>query len=168
MADMKGRLRRFSEMDNVDIAEGDPDVRGWDVISNDGREIGEVEDLVVDPEAMKVRCLEVALDKKTYGLDQDRHVLLPIGSAQLDDEDDRVIVDVPSHDAIARLPEFSGEANETEYYRGFGDYGRDAAATRPLPERASGASGSTRRLIRAEEELRIRKHDEDPSHGGGR
>lgn len=45
------------------VADGDPDVRGWAVIGNDGRRIGEVDDLLVDPAAMRVRYLEVRLDR---------------------------------------------------------------------------------------------------------
>jgi len=157
MADIKGNLRRFSDMENVDIAEGDPDPRGWDVVSRDGRELGEVEDLVVDTNAMKVRCLEVSLDKDTFGIDDDRHVLLPLETAHLDPDDDKVIVSTAT-DAIAALPPFSGEAVEADYYRGFGNYGRDRAA---LPaqdtERAAEDWEDTRRLTRAEEELRISK-----------
>ena len=45
------------------ITQGDPDVRGWDVIAADGRRIGEVEDLLVDTDAGQVRFLEVELDR---------------------------------------------------------------------------------------------------------
>lgn len=45
------------------VADGDPDVRGWEVIGSDGRRIGEVDDLLVDTAAMKVRYLEVRLDR---------------------------------------------------------------------------------------------------------
>jgi photosynthetic reaction center H subunit len=44
------------------IAHGDPDVRGWQVLGADGRPIGEVDDLLVDTEALRVRYLDVALD----------------------------------------------------------------------------------------------------------
>ena len=47
---------------NYRIAEGDPDVRGWEVIGADGGKIGEVDDLLVDTHALKARYLEVALD----------------------------------------------------------------------------------------------------------
>ncbi|HJX29551.1 MAG TPA: PRC-barrel domain-containing protein [Thermoanaerobaculia bacterium] len=45
------------------VAEGDPDVRGWDVMDRDGNRIGEVDDLLVDTRALKVRYLEVRLDR---------------------------------------------------------------------------------------------------------
>jgi hypothetical protein len=46
------------------VAEGDPDVRGWDVMDRDGNRIGEVDDFLIDTEAMKVRYLEVRLDRR--------------------------------------------------------------------------------------------------------
>jgi len=151
MADInKGTLRRFSDMSDVDIAEGDPDPRGWEVVTRDGRELGEVEDLVVDTRAMKVRGLEVSLDKDAFGIDEDRHVLLPIETAQLDHDDDKVIVS-SAREAIAALPAFSGDAEEADYYQGFGDYGRN----RPAGERASGSPDEAGRLAWAEDELRI-------------
>jgi len=154
MADMnKGKLRRFSDMSDVDIADGDPDPRGWDVVTPDGSDVGEVEDLVVDTSLMKVRCLEVSLDKDAFGIDEERHVLLPIETAQLDRDDDKVIVS-SAREAIRQLPPFSGDAMEADYYRGFGDYGRTRSAA---PEPASTSSTEPRRLTRAEEDLRILK-----------
>jgi|GEM_PF-2491528 len=51
-----GRLR------NYHVAPGDPDVRGWLVLGADGRRIGEVDDLLVDTEALRARYLDVTLD----------------------------------------------------------------------------------------------------------
>jgi PRC-barrel domain len=50
---------------NYRIAEGDPDVRGWEVLGADGSKIGEVDDLLVDTHALRARYLEVALDLHT-------------------------------------------------------------------------------------------------------
>jgi hypothetical protein len=35
-------LSRLSDLDDYEIASGDPDVRGWKVYSADGKEIGKV------------------------------------------------------------------------------------------------------------------------------
>jgi hypothetical protein len=53
-----GRLRNYR------VAAGDPDVRGWRVLGADGRVIGEVDDILVDTEAMRVRYLDVTLDSE--------------------------------------------------------------------------------------------------------
>lgn len=44
------------------VADGGPDVRGWEVTGSDGRRIGEVDDLLIDPAALRARYLEVRLD----------------------------------------------------------------------------------------------------------
>ncbi|HEY0513164.1 MAG TPA: PRC-barrel domain-containing protein [Thermoanaerobaculia bacterium] len=49
------------------IAEGDPDVRGWRVLGADGKAIGEVDELLVDREALRVRYLDVTLDSSLFG-----------------------------------------------------------------------------------------------------
>ncbi|MEO7962940.1 MAG: PRC-barrel domain-containing protein [Gemmatimonadaceae bacterium] len=72
------------------VAEDDPDIRGWNVRTSDGQEIGRVNDLIVDTEAMKVRYVEIKLDHELVGGDDDRIVLLPIGEARLDDDEDDV------------------------------------------------------------------------------
>ncbi|HYW51219.1 MAG TPA: PRC-barrel domain-containing protein, partial [Gemmatimonadaceae bacterium] len=57
-----GQLAHLKDLD-FKIAEGEPDIRGWDVRGTDGQKIGKVEDLLVDTAAMKVRYIEVHLDK---------------------------------------------------------------------------------------------------------
>ena len=48
------------------IAEGDPDVRGWEVAGGDGLRIGVVNDLLVDTAAGKARYLDIELDPGLY------------------------------------------------------------------------------------------------------
>jgi hypothetical protein len=55
-------LRPLGRLHHYRIAEGDPDVRGWEVFGSDGRKIGEVDDLLVDIQALRARYLDVALD----------------------------------------------------------------------------------------------------------
>lgn len=57
----------LSRLQNYRISEGDPDVRGWEVLGADGRKIGEVDDLLVDTEALRVRYLNVNLDSGLFG-----------------------------------------------------------------------------------------------------
>ena len=53
-------LKPLSELPDYKVEPGDPDPRGWTVISTDGRSLGRVEDLVIDTSAMKVRQLIVS------------------------------------------------------------------------------------------------------------
>lgn len=86
------------DLDEYTVAEGDPDPRGWDVMSSDNQRVGEVKDLLVDVRAMKVRYLDVELDRELIG-EPDRHVLFPVGTARMDDED-RVIVGIDASRAL--------------------------------------------------------------------
>jgi sporulation protein YlmC with PRC-barrel domain len=87
------RVVPLDELRGYEVARGEPDVRGWDVIAGDGRRIGEVDELLVDAAAKKVRFLDVSVDEELVpeALSAQR-ILIPIGSARVADED-RVFVD---------------------------------------------------------------------------
>jgi uncharacterized protein (TIGR02271 family) len=98
----------LDDLDDFEVADDNPDVRGWDVVTSDGRTVGEVDELLVDRSAMKVRYLDVELDKDALGTDDDRHVLIPIGRARLDTDDDRVLVQQISSEQLRTLPPYEG------------------------------------------------------------
>jgi uncharacterized protein (TIGR02271 family) len=100
------RIIPLDELDDFQVAEGDPDVRGWEVFGSDGRLIGEVDDLLVDTAAMKVRYLDVDLDGDLLADDAERHVLIPIGYARLDDDDDQIFVDSLTSTDLSQIPEY--------------------------------------------------------------
>ena len=99
-------LVHLDQLDDYKVADGEPDIRGWSVRTSDGRKLGKVEDLLVDLDAMKVRYMEVELDRKELSLKEDRHVLVPVGTARLNDDDDVVIVSRPSAELVG-LPAYS-------------------------------------------------------------
>lgn len=173
-------LHRFSEMDDVEVAEDDPDVRGWDVVTNDGRDIGEVKDLLVDTTSMKVRCLEVELEGSHFNWNDNRRVAIPVESVRLDEEHDDVVIHGMALDEIGRLDEyrsadysspdsaarFSGVAGET--FGGDPDYSIGTDTSRPEHDRArldrdrdfaSRNVAERDRLTRSEEEVNIGKRD---------
>ena len=61
-AAVPGALVPLRSLPREHLASGDPDVRGWAVLGDDGNRIGDVDDLLVDAEARKVRFLIVSLD----------------------------------------------------------------------------------------------------------
>jgi stress response protein YsnF len=67
---------------NYEIVDGEPNIKGWDVKNELGELIGEVDELLFDPQSRQVRYLVVELDQK-LGLDDDKKVLVPIGIAEL-------------------------------------------------------------------------------------
>ncbi|WP_373065433.1 PRC-barrel domain-containing protein [Gemmatimonas sp.] len=102
------RLVPLKQASDLDVAEGDSDIRGWDLRTKDGQKIGTVEDLIVDTSLMRVRYIEgeVKLDDATQ--ETKRRVLIPIESARLDEEEDDVIITLSLADARA-LPTYDGE-----------------------------------------------------------
>jgi PRC-barrel domain len=100
------RVVPLGQLDDFKVAEGDPDVRGWEVLASDGRKIGEVDELLVDTSAMKVRYLDVDVDGGVMGDGLDRHVLIPIGYARLEQERDCVMVDGLAASDLGGLPAY--------------------------------------------------------------
>ena len=52
------RLVRLSDLGKWDVAEGEPDIRGWEVRTIGGRELGKVKELLVDPDDPRCRYIE--------------------------------------------------------------------------------------------------------------
>jgi uncharacterized protein (TIGR02271 family) len=111
------RVVPLDQLDDFKVAEGDPDVRGWEVVSSDGRKIGDVDTLLVDTAAMKVRYLDVDVEDDLLegSNDQDRHILIPIGYARLDQDDDRIFVDTLNSSDIRTLPAYTHEGLTRDY-----------------------------------------------------
>lgn len=149
----RSRPSRITPLRNLNrhrIADGDPDVRGWEVVGGDGRRIGSVNDLLVDTAEGKVRYLDVQLDPGLYRkgdgeeeqfgastvteylvresisdeenrltadhhLDArhhsgERHVVFPVGHAEVDEESDRVVLPpLTAADAVNLPPYVPGE-----------------------------------------------------------
>lgn len=89
----ENKYNHLEELNGSDyqIVEGEPDITGWAVIDAQGRVIGEVEDVLFDPETRNVRYMIVDLAENELSIDIDKKVLVPIGIAELpelyDDEE---------------------------------------------------------------------------------
>lgn len=81
------------------VSDGEPDIRGWDILTVSGKQLGTVSDLLVDAKAHEVVMLDVDLPGT------DRHTFVPIRVVQIDRER-RVVVmdsaDLPASD-VARI-----------------------------------------------------------------
>ena len=110
--------RRLQELDRSDfeIVEGEPDIRGWDVKNSSGKKIGEVEELLLDAQKKKVRYMVVDLDDNELDLD-DRRVLIPIGLAELDKEEDDVLLRSVTVEQLRALPEYEEDQLDEEVER---------------------------------------------------
>lgn len=110
-------LFRLGELDDYKVAGDDPDVRGWTIFGKDHREIGVINELIVDPDREKVRYLDVVPSKNRPDDIKDHHLLIPIGLARLDREDDRVIVDEIDRNLLNSYPVYRSQevTREHEY-----------------------------------------------------
>lgn len=107
------RLQKLSGSD-FEVVDGQPDIRGWDVKDSEGKQIGDVEELIFDYESRKVRYLVVDLDDNDFDLD-DKEVLVPIGIAELHDSDDDVILPGVTAEQLRALPEYDEDRFDTEH-----------------------------------------------------
>lgn len=101
-------LKPLKELGKLKVADGEPDVRGWNVYTSTGREIGVVDDLLVDTDAGEVVMLDVDLKRN------DRHTLAPVRAAWIDHSTRRVIIDAAEVKDPDELPSFSRSARMTD------------------------------------------------------
>ena len=99
-------LRRLRDLSDFEVADSNPDVRGWAVRGSDGQALGTVYELIVDPEALKVRYLDVELDARFHINEHESHILLPIGAASVDAEGDNVFVPALSARSVLDYPPY--------------------------------------------------------------
>jgi len=90
-------LVALSTLGSWKVSEGEPDIRGWDVRTVSGRQLGSVHDLLVDPNASEVVLVDVDLPGT------DRHTFVPIRVVQIDRARRLVLMD------SADLPESDPE-----------------------------------------------------------
>ena len=99
-------LRRLRDLPDLEVADNNPDVRGWTVRGNDGQALGVVFELIVEPKAMKVRYLDVELDARFHINEYENHILLPIGVAALDTDDDNIFVPMLNTESVLSYPHY--------------------------------------------------------------
>lgn len=118
------RLVRLSELTAYKVADGEPDIRGWEVRTISGRQLGEVAELLVDTDAGEVVMLDV--DVRNSG----RHSFAPVRAAMIDrtarvvrlDTGDLQDKDLPSLTGTESGDEERREFAEG-YERAYGDRG---------------------------------------------
>jgi uncharacterized protein (TIGR02271 family) len=124
-----------------------------------------VDELLVDQEAMKVRYLDVDVDKELRGDDKDKHVLIPIGYAVLNRDEKRISVNEISTDQVRGAPAYAGridpqyESTLNAYYGAGAGAGTSGLGMARDTERPHGASGEERMTL-SEEEMDISRRQE--------
>jgi photosynthetic reaction center H subunit len=92
LAEVPPRIAPLSQLDDYEVADGYPEIRGWQVRDAADRPIGRVHDLLVDVGELRVRYLDVELGSKFARTEADRRVLIPVESADLDGTGDQVLL----------------------------------------------------------------------------
>ncbi|SNC77448.1 PRC-barrel domain-containing protein [Hymenobacter gelipurpurascens] len=108
-------LRRLRDLSEFEVADGSPDVRGWTVRGSDGKPFGEVFELIVEVDALKVRYIDIELSASLHINERDRHILLPIGVAAIDEEGDNVFVPSLTSESVLDYPPYNEIQITREY-----------------------------------------------------
>jgi hypothetical protein len=126
------RLVRLSDLGKWDVADGEPDIRGWEVRTVGGRELGKVKELLVDPDAGEVVMLDVDLTGshahslvplRIVEIDRPRRIVR-MDSADLTPEEQAAVADATGDEATER------ERSARERTRTWADTGRVKYASR--------------------------------------
>jgi len=112
---IESHLTRLSDMTDYEVADRDPDVRGWKVFSAEGVKFGKVDDLIVDPDQMKVRYLDIEVDEGVEGVSEERHLLVPVGVATVDAKEDKVFIQTVQTVSLLKTPPYKGGAITRDY-----------------------------------------------------
>jgi photosynthetic reaction center H subunit len=113
----RDELVPLSEMKKFKVADEHRDIRGWRVLTSDGIRLGEIKELIVDRDAMKVRYMDVALNKDLFEREVDRRVLIPVGLARLMGDDKRVLLENTTTSELLRLPPYAPGPITRDYER---------------------------------------------------
>src|SRR5215217_4441915 len=76
---------------NFQLVDEEPNIIGWEVKNESGTYIGEVEELLFDPQSRAVRYLVVDLEDNGMNLEH-KKVMIPLGIAHLHTSDDEVVL----------------------------------------------------------------------------
>jgi hypothetical protein len=90
---------------DFEIAEGQPNIKGWEVKNSSGLNCGEVDELLFNPASRKVRYMVIDLDDNELHL-QSRKVLIPIGMATLHNKEDYVTLSGITTEQLQELPDY--------------------------------------------------------------
>lgn len=109
------RLVPLLEMKDYQVAKNNIDVTGWRVVGADGEKVGDVKDLIVDMDALKVRYLSVLGERRFFDHNNDTYFLVPIGAAALDRKGKNVFLASVDTHTVARYPVYPGGPITADY-----------------------------------------------------
>ena len=102
------RLVPMKDLRDYKVVDGEPDIRGWSVWTATGRELGEIEDLLVDTDQGEVVMVDIDLKR------DDRHTLAPIKAGWIDRENRRVVLNTSMLDVDDDIPALNRRSERLE------------------------------------------------------
>ena len=130
-------LQFVEDLDDYKVHHDDVDIRDFDVKTLTGETIGEVEGLLADVTAKRVRYVEIEIEDDvisrhtgTYS-DDDRNILIPVGLVQINAADKSISLHGITFDQLLGYPLFnrkngytvSYELDANNYLSDFHEYG---------------------------------------------
>lgn len=100
------QLESLADSD-YEMADGNPEIQGWDIKDDEGNRVGEVRNLLFNPSSKKVRYIVADLDLDGSAA---RRILIPIGIAELHETDDEVYLPGITVVQLAAAPDYSEDA----------------------------------------------------------
>jgi hypothetical protein len=97
------QLAALGDLPAYRVCAEDTDPRRWDIVDANGLHIGSVHDLIIDLEALTARYMVCSL---THGAA--RAVLMPVGFARIEKEQQLVHLDFVTAANVDELPAFNG------------------------------------------------------------
>jgi photosynthetic reaction center H subunit len=98
------QLESLADSD-YEVADGNPEIQGWDIKDDSGERVGEVRNLLFNPSSKKVRYIVADLDATSA-----RRILIPIGLAELHETDDEVYLPGITARQLAAVPDYSDDS----------------------------------------------------------
>jgi uncharacterized protein (TIGR02271 family) len=149
------RVVPLNQLPGYKVADGEPDIRGWDVVASDGQRLGKVEELLVDTQANKVRYVDVDVDG------DNRHITVPIGYARLEESRHQVLVDGLGTEQLRAMPTYTqgGMTRDYEEQVGRACNVAPAAETPDYYDNQAFRNDKEMRLTLNEEQLAVGKRE---------
>jgi stress response protein YsnF len=131
MSDEQNTYANLEELggSKYEVADGGSNIKGWAVKNEHGADIGEVDELLFDPETLNVHYLVVDLDRDAFG-DDAKRVLVPIHIAELSTDTETVVLPEVSSAHLSELPEYETGVLTADMQRQVNDLFDNRAAAR--------------------------------------
>ncbi len=111
----RGGLVPLDQLGAEALAEGERDVRGWEVMAADGTRVGQVDTVLLDAEGGRIRYLDVGVARHLTPGREARHVLVPADEVRLAAEGETVVVERMRGEDITNLAPYKHEPITHEY-----------------------------------------------------